>query len=639
MRYPAAMTHAPDFNGAEEATRLPTLPGVYRFYGRNGDLLYVGKAKNLRRRVSSYFNREAEDARRASMVSMIDRINTTVTRTEGEALLLEAQLIQTQRPRFNILLREKSGHAYLCFSEGDWPRMFVQRAKERPKGRAFGPFPSSAAVEEALHVLQKAFHLRSCNDTYFRHRSRPCLQHGIGRCSAPCVGLIAQPDYAKNVAEAVRFLGGHASAVLDEAIAAMEKASAAREFENAARWRDRIALLRHVRENPAVVGSGADADAVACRIREGVACVALLPFRNGASAGASVFFPELPPGNVREEDVLGAFLSQHYLHAGIPKSVLLSLFPPSPDALTEALSARAGHAVSLRVRPRQEAGRWVDLAVRNADAALTTHLLGQQVQTERRNDLARLLGLTEPPKRLECFDVSHTQGELPVASCVVFGPHGPLKSAYRRFNLQGLTPGDDYAGMHQAITRRFRRLAAGEGERPDVLLIDGGAGQVAQAVRALSEVGVAGLPVVGVSKGPERRGGEEDLILAWNGAVLHPGPASPGLLLVRAVRDEAHRFALFGHRKRREGARRASALERIPGVGPQRRRALLNAMGGLEGVAASSAEELARVPGIDRALAARIYAVLHGQPDPGSRDQASGGGRPTSGLDESSNRA
>jgi excinuclease ABC subunit C len=425
------------------------------------------------------------------------------------------------------------------------------------------------------------------------------------------VAFIGAGDYQNDVRHAEMFLEGKSSAVIEELTTAMEQASTALDFERAAALRDQVATLRKLHAQNHVQGASADMDVIACRLDAGMACVSVLFFRNGISLGSRDFFPRLAL-DADAADVLAQFAAQYYLERPVPRELVLSEAIAGRDVLAEALATHAGHAVSIKTGVRGERARFLDLAMRNASAALVSRLASRQTLNARFDDLQRLLGLDAPPRRIECFDISHTQGELTVASCVVFGPEGPEKSHYRRFNIAGITPGDDYAAMHQALTRRFRRVAEGEGTRPDVLLIDGGSGQVAQALDVLRELGVEGIVVIGVSKGPGRRAGDEILVLADSGRTLHPGSTSPALHLVDAVRDEAHRFAISGHRKRREKARERSVLEDVPGIGARRRSALLKAFGGLGGVEAAGVEELMRVKGIDRDLAGRIYAALHG---------------------------
>jgi excinuclease ABC subunit C len=607
----SAPTSTP-FDGKAFVRTLTTSPGVYRYFDADDKLLYVGKAGNLRKRVGSYFLRPRMEPRIAAMIAQIARVETTVTRTASEALVLESQLIKSLKPHYNILLRDDKSYPYIFLSTGEnYPRLGFHRGAKTRKGKYFGPFPSASVVRESLNLMQKLFKVRQCEDSYFRNRSRPCLQYQIGRCSGPCVGLISVEDYARDVRHAEMFLEGKSTEIIDDLATSMETASVAQDYERAAVLRDQIAALRRLQAQNHVRGASAEMDVLACRIEAGMACVSVLFFRHGVSMGSRDFFPRLPL-DATESDVLAQFVAQYYLDRPVPRELVLASSVDDREALAEALATHAGHAVSVKTAVRGERARFVDLAARNAAAGLTSRLASRQTLGHRFDALQELLELPEPPRRIECFDISHTRGEATVASCVVFGPEGPEKAHYRRFNITGITPGDDYAAMHQALTRRYRRVAAGEGLKPDLLLIDGGRGQVGQALAALMEVGVEDLRVVGVAKGPARRAGDEELILADSGRTLHPGSGSPALHLIDAVRDESHRFAISGHRRRRQKARDRSVLEDVPGVGARRRSALLKAFGGLRGVEAAGVEELMRVKNIHRDLAERIYAALHG---------------------------
>ncbi|HVX03970.1 MAG TPA: excinuclease ABC subunit UvrC [Rhodanobacteraceae bacterium] len=599
------------FDGKVFVRNLTTSPGVYRMFDADDALLYVGKARNLRKRVGNYFLKPNLEPRIASMVSQIARIEVTLTRTEGEALLLEAQLIKSLKPRYNIMLRDDKSYPYIFVSEDPFPRIVFHRGAKREKGRYFGPFPSAHAVRESLALMQKLFKVRQCENSYFRNRSRPCLQYQIGRCTAPCVDFIGAAEYAEDVRHATMFLDGRSDAVVKELAASMDEASKRQDYERAARLRDQVATLRGLQAHHYVHGASADMDVFACRVEAGIACVSVLFFRNGISLGSRAHFPKLAFDSA-PEDVLGQFLAQYYLDQPAPAEVVCDREPSDAVALAEMLSAQRDREVTLKWRVRGERARFVELASRNAEAALLARLASRQTLHSRFEALRDLLQLDETPQRLECFDISHTMGEETVASCVVFGPEGVQKQHYRRFNIRGVTGGDDYAAMRQALERRFKPLARGEGEAPDVLLIDGGRGQVAQAVSVLSELGVTGIEVVGVAKGPSRREGEETLVLGDSGRELEPGPDSPALHLIDAVRDEAHRFAITGHRKRREKARERGVLEDVPGIGASRRAALLKTFGGHAGVMAAGVEELCAVRGINRELAERIHAFLHG---------------------------
>jgi len=611
----------PEFDGKAFAARLSTAPGVYRMYAADGSLLYVGKAGALKRRVASYFNNTPKSPRTLAMLSQVARMDVTVTRPEAEALLLENQLIKSLAPRYNVMLRDDKSYPYVLLTQERWPRLGFHRGPRAVPGRYFGPYPGAGAVRETLNLMHKLFRLRSCEDSVFRNRSRPCLQYQIGRCSAPCVELVAADEYAEAVRRAAMFLDGRSDELGEELAAAMEAASQRLEFEEAARLRDLLATLRGLQARQYVDGHAANLDAIACAMEGSHACVLLLAFRDGRNLGTRAFFPRTN-GEDSAEEVLAAFVSQYYAEQTAPPEIVLDRPIPDAELIELALAESAGRKVVLKANVRGERAGYLDLARRNAQVALATELASRNAQHARSEALRDLLGLPEVPARIECFDISHTLGEATVASCVVFDPAGPVRNQYRRYNIAGIEPGDDYAAMRQAIDRRFRRAleAGAEGANavlPDVLLIDGGAGQLAQARAALADLGVEDVLLVGVSKGEQRRAGDETLVLA-DGRELRPGAASPALQFIQQVRDEAHRFAITGHRGKRQKARTTSRLEDIPGIGPRRRAALLRHFGGLAGLKAAGEEEIARVEGINAALAARIYANLHGLASPGA---------------------
>ena len=604
----------PAFDGKAFAAGLSTAPGVYRMYAADDALLYVGKAGALRKRVTSYFNNSPKSPRILSMLTQVARMDVTVTRTEAEALLLENQLIKSLTPRYNVLLRDDKSYPYVLLTREEWPRIAFHRGARAVPGRYFGPYPSVVAVRETLNLMQKLFRIRNCEDSVFRNRSRPCLQYQIGRCSGPCVGLVAEADYAESVRQAGLFLDGRSDELTKELTQAMEQASVALEFERAARLRDLVASIRTLQARQYVDGHAADLDVLACAMQGSQACVLLLAFRDGRNLGTRTFFPKTN-GEDSADEVLGAFVSQYYAEQPAPQEIVLDREIPEAELIEHALTASAGRKVQLKWNVRTERAGYLELAKRNAEIALTTELTSRNAQTARSEALKALLGLPDVAKRIECFDISHTMGEATVASCVVFDANGAVRSQYRRYNITGITPGDDFAAMHQAIERRFRRAVEEGGVMPDVLLIDGGAGQLAQAQAALADLGVAGVTLVGVAKGVERRAGHETLVLP-DGRELRPGAASPALQLIQQVRDEAHRFAITGHRGKRQKARMTSKLEDIPGIGPRRRASLLKHFGGLAGLKAAGADEIARVEGVNAALAERIYANLHGLPSP-----------------------
>ena len=601
----------PSFDSRAYIQQLTTQPGVYRMLGSGDELLYVGKARNLRKRVATYFLRASGSPRIEAMVAQIRRVEVTVTHTEDEALVLEANLIKQYAPRYNVSLRDDKSYPYLAIT-GDhpYPRIAFHRGARLPRHRYFGPYPSAAAVRETLLSLQKLFRLRPCSDSFFAHRTRPCLQHQIGRCSAPCVAKIAADDYARDVANAERLLDGKGEELAAELTAAMEQAAAAQNYEVAARVRDQVAALRRLQADRRLVPDVRDADAIAVALHASGSCVTVLSVRDGSNLGHRSFFPQHPP-EIEPDVLLGEFLGQYYLERKAPAEIFVPVAPQERAWLEESLTQHSGRKVRIAVPQRGGRHRLLEMARLTAEQGLSAHRAANASMQARLADLQRVLGLDEPPQRLECFDISHTMGESTVASCVVFGPEGPLKSAYRRFNIEGLAPGDDYGAIRQAVGRRFARVKSGEVPAPDVLFIDGGPGQLGVALEALQEHGLQALRVVAVAKGAGRRPGLEQLHLPEQSAPLVLPADSPGLHLVQRLRDEAHRFAITGHRGRRDKARLTSALEAIEGLGPVKRRTLLNQLGGLAQVKRAGVDELAKVPGISRPLAERIYAHFH----------------------------
>lgn len=592
-------------------------PGVYRMFDGEGRLLYVGKAKNLKKRLSSYFRKTGQAPKTAALVARIAQIETTITANETEALLLEQTLIKEWRPPYNILLRDDKSYPYVFLSDGEFPRLGIHRGAKKAKGRYFGPYPSALAIRESLSLLQKTFLVRQCEDSYYKNRTRPCLQYQIKRCKGPCVGLVSPEEYAEDVRHSVMFLDGRSNALSEELSASMEKASMALEFERAAELRDQIAMLRRVQDQQSMEGGTGDVDVVAVMLTPGGACVHLISVRGGRVLGSKNFFPQVA---IEEEggDVLMAFLAQYYLgnaERDLPSELIVNVQHEDFATLIEAIESLRGRSISISIslRVRGTRARWQQLAVTNAEQALAARLANRQHLAERFEALATVLEMDEPPQRMECFDISHSSGEATVASCVVFGPEGPLKSDYRRFNIEGVTAGDDYAAMHQALTRRFSKIKDGEGKLPDVLLVDGGKGQLAMAREVLQELAVPDLILLGVAKGTTRKPGLEVLYLndAEHEFTL-PGN-SPALHLIQQIRDESHRFAITGHRARRGKARRTSTLEEVAGIGPKRRRELLNHFGGLQELSRASAEEIAKAPGISKKLAELIYDTLHSE--------------------------
>ncbi|MCP5279298.1 MAG: excinuclease ABC subunit UvrC [Thiobacillus sp.] len=598
------------FDAKAVLASLPNLPGVYRMLGEDGTVLYVGKARDLKKRVSSYFQKSDLSPRIRHMVARIRDIQTTVTRTEAEALLLENNLIKGLAPRYNILFRDDKSYPYLLLSGHAYPRLGFFRGTPDKKHRVFGPFPNSLAVRESIQILQKVFRLRTCEDTVFSNRSRPCLLHQIKRCSGPCVGLVSNLDYARDVEDALLFLQGKDGEVISSLTHRMNAAAEAWKFEEAAFWRDQINALSKVRAQQFVESrSNQDTDIIAAVLSGGVSCVYLVMVRGGRNLGGRAFFPSHAQG-VEEADaasLLEAFAGQHYEGHPIPTTLILS---DEVEGLADWLSDQAERKVQVIIRPQGERRVWLEMAEKNAQLALAVR------EGQRENQSARLAALNEALgeegiARIECFDVSHTMGEATVVSCVVFDQGAMQPSEYRRYNISGITPGDDYAAMRDALSRRYGKLAAGEGKLPDLLLIDGGKGQLHMAVDVLSELGLGDLPMVGVAKGVERKPGMEQLFLPGEVEPLRLTPDNPALHLIQQVRDEAHRFAITGHRARRGKARTQSSLEDIPGIGAKRRQKLLQTFGGLRGVVDAGVKELAQVEGISRDLAERIYRELH----------------------------
>ncbi len=592
---------------------LTQRPGIYKMLNDKGDIIYIGKAKNLKNRVSSYFRSGTASPKQQAMVVNIVSIEVMVTHTEGEALLLESQLIKRHKPRYNICLRDDKSYPYLFISSyHDFPQITFHRGAKKKRGKYFGPYPSAGAVKETLRLLQKIFPVRQCEDSYFNNRSRPCLQYQIERCTAPCVGLIDKQAYEEDLNNTVLFLEGKGNQLIDQLIEKMEKASEQLKFEQAAGYRDQISRLRTVLEKHFVHGEKGDVDIIACASRAGVACVQVFFIRNGQNLGNKLYFPKIQH-DPTPAHVLQAFIPQYYLDRQAPHELIINDAIEEATLLSEMLAKQANHAVNISNNVRGDRLKWLQMAEMNAENSLSSKLADKQGMYARFLSLQEELGCLQIPRRMECFDISHTQGDQTVASCVVFDHEGPVKSAYRRFNIEGITPGDDYAAMYQAVSRRFKRLKKGEHQKPDLLLIDGGKGQVAQAQKALEECEVNNVMIVGVSKGPDRKAGMEKLIIVDQQQPLDVTPGASALLLIQHIRDEAHRFAITGHRQRRAKAKNESVLEGIAGLGPKRRQLLLKQFGGLQGVCRAGVEALAGIDGISRQLAQRIYDNFHQQ--------------------------
>lgn len=590
---------------------LTASPGVYQMYDAGGKLLYVGKARNLKKRLSSYFRKTGLSLRIHSMIQQVASIEVSLTHTETEALLLESNLIKSLKPRFNILMRDDKSYPYIRLtSNQDFPGLSLHRGSRKDRAEYFGPYPSAGAVRELLTLLQKTIPVRQCEEGFYRNRSRPCLQYQIKRCTAPCVGLISKQEYAKDIEQAVMFINGQKDTLSETLTRSMGEASARLEFELAAELRDRISRVRQVQTKQYVSGKQGDFDIIVQVQEEGVAAVGVMFIRGGRSLGTKVLFPRfgLEQG---EDEMLSAFIGQFYMNKPPARLILLPVKLENADVLCAALTERAGYRVSITSVERGNKRRWLDSVRMNAIDALRRRLATESNYRDRLCKLTDALNLPETPERIECIDISHTRGEAAVASLVVFGDQGPLNSQFRRYNIEGITPGDDYAAIHQALSRRFRQMQDEGGKYPDLLLIDGGKGQLASACDALAELGINDVVMVGVAKGKERKAGWERLFRPGEPIPVMLSPDSPALHLVQVIRDEAHRFAITGHRRRRAKARVTSTLEDIPGIGDKKRQALLKHFGGLQGVEKAGVDDLSRVSGINRKLAERIHACLH----------------------------
>ena len=589
---------------------LPNLPGVYRMLNASDEVIYVGKAKDLKKRVSSYFNKNLPSPRTRLMVSHIANIVTTVTHNEAEALLLENNLIKSLMPRYNVLFRDDKTYPYIALSADPQPRLAFHRGTQRKGAQYFGPFPNAVAVRESIQLLQKVFKLRTCENSVFSNRSRPCLQHQIERCTAPCVGLISDADYRNDVEQAALFLQGKTNEVIDTLAEKMNVAASNLAYEQAALIRDRMQALRQVQAKQFVSDFNvADADVIACAELQGQHCINLVMVRGGRHLGDRSYMPKNTDGESLETTVL-AFLAQHYVAQNTPPLIVLGI-KVDGSLLEQVLSEQAGRKVKINSNAIGDKRVWLKMAQTNAELALSQRAASAANQSAKLLALHEALNLPDSTQRIECFDISHTMGEATIGSCVVFDRGDMQNSEYRRYNVTGITPGDDYAAMRDVLTRRYKKVAAGEGMRPDLIFIDGGKGQLSVAVEVMAEVGLSDILLVGIAKGEARKPGLETMIFSDTGEMLNLEKDNKGLHLLQQIRDEAHRFAITGHRAKRAKARMHSSLEDIEGVGAKRRKALLTRFGGLDAIKNASMDELAQVEGISPSLAEKIYGELH----------------------------
>ncbi len=596
--------------------RMTHHPGVYQMLDGDGTLIYVGKARDLKKRVASYFGKKPESPKTRALVKQIRDINVTVTRTEAEALLLESNLIKRHKPRYNVVLRDDKSYPYLYLStDSEFPRLSFYRGAKSGAGQYFGPYPSARSARRTLNLTQKLFKIRQCDDNFFNNRSRPCLQYQIKRCTAPCVELVGPETYREDVKHTVMFLEGRNEEVIRELTRPMQAAADKLDYERAAQYRDQIVSLRKIQESQYISAPKGELDIVACHMQSGYACVQVFFIRGGLNLGNTAFFPT-HTGELSEDQVLNAFLAQFYLagtrNRPAPGEILVSHQVADAEALTVLLSERRGKTVRIKHNHRSERRKWVEMALNNAEIALKTRLSSRDSYLSRFEKLQGVLRLNEPVERIECFDVSHSSGEATVASCVVFNHEGAVKTDYRKFNIRDIPAGDDYAALSQAFSRRYARIKKEEGKLPDLVLIDGGKGQINSVRTVAEELQLDELLLLGVAKGRARKPGMERLVLSDGKSEMSLPPGSSALHLIQEIRDEAHRFAITGHRRQRNQKRTKSMLEEVEGVGAKRRRDLIRYFGGLQGVSRAGIEELARAPGISNNLAQKIYASFHG---------------------------
>jgi excinuclease ABC subunit C len=593
-------------------SNLTHQPGVYQMLGENGKILYVGKARNLKKRVTSYFSKQQQDPKTQALLKHVKDISIIVTHSENEALILECNLIKEHQPHYNILFRDDKSYPYILMTtDQTYPRIDFSRDQKKRKGQYFGPYPHATSIRETINLIQKLFRIRTCTDSFFAARVRPCLLYQIGRCSGPCTEMISAEDYQNNVHFAVLFLQGENKQLLTELTEKMEAASETLNYELAAKLRDQIIKLRQLQERQYVSSEHGDADVIGIAVTSGLVCIQMLVIRGGRILGSRSFFPATPAHSVNAE-ILSSFIAQHYLDATeeIPKEIILNESLPDSDWLANALTERAQHKVSISARVRGERKKWLDIANNSAKQSIASQLYVKTNLKERFVSLQKVLDLKHLPKRIECFDISHSMGEATVGSCVVFDNNGPVKSDYRRFNISDITPGDDVAAMRQTVMRRYKRTQKEEGIFPEIVLIDGGVTQLSAAHKVLTELEIKSILLIGVSKGVTRKPGFETLHFIDQPPVHLPSD-SLALHLIQQIRDEAHRFAITGHRARRDKKRKTSVLESIPGIGPKRRRELLRYFGGIQAINRASLDELEKVPGMSKSLAERVFSALH----------------------------
>ena len=586
-------------------------PGVYKMYNSDKEVIYVGKAKNLKKRVSSYFRAGNHSNRIKRMISLIKNIDLIITKSEADALLLENIQIKKYRPRFNILLRDDKSYPYIYVdTHHNYPRLSFYRGKRKKDGKFFGPYSNVYSVRDALNTLQKLFKVRQCSDSFFKNRVRPCLQYQIERCSAPCVGLIKKDEYIADINMSMKFLDGKNTEIIDLLIKKMEHASDSQNFESAANFRDQIESLRHTCEQSVVSGEKGDVDIISVFIISETACIQVFNIRNGVSFGNETFFPDIDE-SINESSLLSIFIGQYYLSRQIPKEIIINKITKDKKILEYILSKKKTSKVVITNSVRGIRQRWVELAEKNTMDSINTKILSKRNMFNRFQCLQDLLGLSDIPKKLECFDVSHTFGEQTVASCVSFSIEGAQKKDYRKFNIKSTSIGDDYAAMKEALTRHFSRLKKSDVSLPDICFIDGGIGQVNIALKVMEELQISTVQIIGVSKGKERKPGEETIIMDYGKTKINLEKNSLALHLIQQIRDEAHRFAITGHRKRRDKSRFKSPLEEIPGLGPKRKQILLKHFGGLQGLVKAGEDEIKKIPGINKTLAEAIYFRFH----------------------------